>query len=881
MREEEGRASSGGRSSVDAIDDLMRRGEEERRGGRIDEALATFSEAQSLAPAHYGIRMLIADTLRRAGRAGEAMTGFEAAVSLDPARHEAYVGLARIQRDAFRFDEAERVIERGQAVVRPPRSHDLLVALAETRRQAGRTAEAEEMFRRALRANPTAHRPHAGLAVIAESRGDLMRALAHWDRYLDHRPDDETAVLKREELSIVQAAIGALREAGDETPGAEIRTELGRLLSIIGDQKAAQEAYREALAIEPHRPAAQRGLGVSLRLAGEDDGAARVFRRLLRSRPHDAVALYALAEIARASGSLEKEEAAWTRLLKSRPDDLFATRASIAFLRRAGGEQMERAVQRANTSLDAERGKVAPSDLRRHALILAEAGFWAGATEALYRALRADPTDPWTIEVASDLMFVRPPLLGRLFDRARGELPGGGETLEGADASLLVLLSRLTTWLGRYEEAYRLARRATMVEPDSAIARSALAEAAPRIDRDLEGALVEWHRTVDLDPTRSAARIDLALALLNIGRAAASEEVAREGLHLFPDSAPLASILGVSLMNRGRLEEAAEAFATALLLDPADNFGLARGQHPITLAALGRNLEARHVLRGMLAPTPELIYHEAWRFARDKNRDRHFNGQNWLDWRDRYRGDLIDLQDAHRAIAEMLGSLGDPHTRLRRLEETAAIYLARRGEVVRIDSMGRVKPGSRTVTMEELQGGLGYIRLSNFADPAAVEQIRQALLRFSEKEGLILDLRGNRGGFSRVADAIGDLLIGPGLVAGVDVGPDGAERQITRGDGALVDGPIVVLVDGQTASAAERLARALEMTGRGMLVGESTYGKGRAQTSRVLPGGATVLISMAEMLGPDGRPIQGRGLRPRRHNRPPGSTVPDAPDDRR
>ena len=868
-------------TTVDAIDDLMRRGEEERRLGRIEEALATFREAQSLAPAHYGIRLLIADTLRRAGQAGEAISGFEAAASLDPARHEAYVALARIHRDAFRFDEAERVLVQGRAAVRPPRSSDLLVALAETRRQTGRVAEAEGMFRRALRADPTAHRPQAGLAVIAESRGDLTRALAYWDRYLDRKPDDETAALRREELRILQAAIGALRETGDERPGAEIRSELGRLFSIAGDHKAAVEAYREALAIDSNRPAAQRGVGMSLRLSGDDRGAARAFERLLRTRPDDAVALYALTEIARESGSLKKEEAAWRRLLDSRPDDLFATRAYIEFLDRAGSEPKERAVQRANASFDDDRGKVAPADLRRHALILAEAGSWDGATEAIYRALRSDPTEPWTLDVAGDLLFARPRLLDQLFDRARAELPGGRETIEGADASLLVLLSRLTYWSGRYGEAYRFARRAATIEPDSAIAHSALAETMQRIGGDVSGALVEWRRTVDLDPSRSAARVDLALALLRTRRAAASEEVAREGLRLFPGSAPLASVLGVSLMDQGRLEEAAGAFATALLLDPADNFGLARSQRPITLAALGRNLEARHALRGELAPTAKLIYQEAWRFARDSYRDRRFNGQNWLEWRDRYRSDLVDLQDAHHAIAEMLGSLGDPHTRLRRLEETVAVYLARRGEEVRIDSMGGVRAGSRTVTVEDLEGGLGYIRLSNLADPAAVEQVRQALLRFSEKEGLILDLRGNRGGLSRMADAIGDLLIGPGEETGVDVGPDGAESQISGGDGALVDGSVIVLVDGQTASAAERLARALEMTGRGVLVGESTYGKGRAQVSRVLPGGAMVLISMAEMLGADGQPIQGRGLRPRGRGNQPESAVPDAPDGRR
>jgi len=76
-----------------------------------------------------------------------------------------------------------------------------------------------------------------------------------------------------------------------------------------------------------------------------------------------------------------------------------------------------------------------------------------------------------------------------------------------------------------------------------------------------------------------------------------------------------------------------------------------------------------------------------------------------------------------------------------------------------------------------------------------------------------------------------------------------------------------VLVDGQTGSAAERLARTLSNTGRATLEGDPTFGKGRAQVSRVLPGGTTVLISIIEMLGPDGRPLQGRGLQPGRRMR--------------
>jgi carboxyl-terminal processing protease len=350
---------------------------------------------------------------------------------------------------------------------------------------------------------------------------------------------------------------------------------------------------------------------------------------------------------------------------------------------------------------------------------------------------------------------------------------------------------------------------------------------------------------------------------LRAGRPREAEAAARGAIDLKP-SAPAWSVLGRALAEKGDLEGAASAYAEALRADPVDNFGLARSQYPLILAAMGRHVEARQALRGDVPPFPDELYAEAWRFARDSYRDRRYNGQDWAAWRERYRGRLATVQEAYRAIAVMLASLGDPYTRLRDWEETASTYLNPRGESVSVDALGRSRSHSRTVTIEERPDGPGYIRLSNLADPRVVEEVRRALSEMRAREGIVLDLRGNPGGSARAADAIGDLLVGPGKEAGVDLGPDGAQPQVTGGDGALTDAPLTVLVDGQTGSAAERLARTLARSGRASLIGDTTRGKGLAQASRVLPGGMTVLVSVGEMLGPDGRPLQGRGLEPRR-----------------
>jgi len=432
-----------------------------------------------------------------------------------------------------------------------------------------------------------------------------------------------------------------------------------------------------------------------------------------------------------------------------------------------------------------------------------------------------------------------------------------------------VLRARLAWWSGRAGEALVQLRQVAAADPSSGLAHSALAEAYQSIAHDTRDALAEMRRAVEVDPLRASAHIDLALALLRGGHGKEAEAAAREALAIDSGSTPARSILAAARADQGDLEGAAAEYAEVLRADPADNFGLASGQYPLTLAALGRQVEARHALRGDIPPIPESLYHEAWVFARDSYRDRSFGGQDWSVWRDRYRGRLNTVEEAYRAMATMLDSLGDPYTRLRDVEETSFVYLSRRGAGTYLDRMGRVRPGSRTVVSRVLPGGRGYIRLSNLTDPAVVAEVRRALEAMRDKEGIILDLRGNGGGFSRSADAIGDLLAGPGKNAGSDAGPDGVSPRVTGGEGALTTSPLVVLVDGQTASAAERLAQTLEATGRGTLVGDPSFGKGLAQVSRLLPGGATVLVSAGETLGPDGRPLQGRGLRPGTPGRPP------------
>jgi carboxyl-terminal processing protease len=129
--------------------------------------------------------------------------------------------------------------------------------------------------------------------------------------------------------------------------------------------------------------------------------------------------------------------------------------------------------------------------------------------------------------------------------------------------------------------------------------------------------------------------------------------------------------------------------------------------------------------------------------------------------------------------------------------------------------------------------------------------------------GIILDLRGNPGGLVREALGVADTLLPGGVIASA-VGRDPDATRIWRSiDGQLADDlPVVVMVDGRTASAAEILSAALADRGRAVVVGSATLGKGLVQTIAPLPDGGELFVTWARVLTPLGWPLQGLGVLP-------------------
>ncbi len=180
-------------------------------------------------------------------------------------------------------------------------------------------------------------------------------------------------------------------------------------------------------------------------------------------------------------------------------------------------------------------------------------------------------------------------------------------------------------------------------------------------------------------------------------------------------------------------------------------------------------------------------------------------------------------------------------------------------------------------------GTLGYIRISSFGSGVAADFVSQLRgLLADHVHGLVLDLRGNGGGFVDQARAIASQFIARGPIYWEQMST-GSRRAIDAEPGGIATGrdlPMIVLVDKGTASASEILAGALQDTGRARLMGTTTYGKGTIQEWQQLGhdmGGFR--LTVARWLTPSRQWINGRGLTPNiAYTAPPSTPIGSDPE---
>ncbi len=215
------------------------------------------------------------------------------------------------------------------------------------------------------------------------------------------------------------------------------------------------------------------------------------------------------------------------------------------------------------------------------------------------------------------------------------------------------------------------------------------------------------------------------------------------------------------------------------------------------------------------------------------------------------------IQDAVRWMR------GEPGTsvqvRLRREGEDAAVDLALVREVIQVEA----------VEASLLPGNIAYVRIRAFQETTTRELRRaldQAVVEASDAggvEGLLLDLRNNPGGLLEEAILVSDEFLAEGVIVSTR-GRGGqliAESRANRA-GTRPDWPIVVLVNGYSASAAEIVAGALRDHQRAVVVGTRTFGKGSVQNIIELPDRSGLKLTVARYFTPSGRSIQAEGIAP-------------------
>ena len=169
-------------------------------------------------------------------------------------------------------------------------------------------------------------------------------------------------------------------------------------------------------------------------------------------------------------------------------------------------------------------------------------------------------------------------------------------------------------------------------------------------------------------------------------------------------------------------------------------------------------------------------------------------------------------------------------------------------------------------TIEErmLDDQIAYVRLAEF-NAVSYDQIHEALeeLLANQPVGLILDLRGNPGGYLNEAVEIAGEFLPKGTLVLREKGRDEGSRKYRVGHAGIAqDIPLVVLVNGSSASASEIVSGAIQDHDRGLLIGEQTFGKGSVQRTHRLKDGSSLRVTISRWYLPNGQNLDGEGISP-------------------
>lgn len=168
----------------------------------------------------------------------------------------------------------------------------------------------------------------------------------------------------------------------------------------------------------------------------------------------------------------------------------------------------------------------------------------------------------------------------------------------------------------------------------------------------------------------------------------------------------------------------------------------------------------------------------------------------------------------------------------------------------------------KSVKYKILNNKYAYIRISTFISEDTAFETMEALRATRKAKGIILDLRGNHGGLLPNAIMISNMFIKKGTIVSV-VDRNGNKQDYDADPQRIItEKPLVVLINGESASASEILSGALKDHKRALLVGEKTFGKGLVQRILKLPDGSGINLTVAKYLTPNGNDIGHKGIQP-------------------
>jgi carboxyl-terminal processing protease len=165
------------------------------------------------------------------------------------------------------------------------------------------------------------------------------------------------------------------------------------------------------------------------------------------------------------------------------------------------------------------------------------------------------------------------------------------------------------------------------------------------------------------------------------------------------------------------------------------------------------------------------------------------------------------------------------------------------------------------------EGNIGYLRITGFNQSTA-QSLREKILQAKREQGktlkgLVLDLRSNPGGLLDQAVSVSDLFISRGrIVSTRGRHPDSYQFFDARKDDLAAGLPLAILINGNSASASEIVAAALQDAGRGVLIGSNSFGKGTVQTVLRLPNEGELTLTWARFHAPSGYSLHNRGVLP-------------------